>query len=133
MANTVAPSFGLSWSCVSNLTMPSIMVTGFRVVAEAVARIWQTPQGDLIDDPNYGYDLTDCVGEDFNVSDLGRVATAAGNAAERDQRVQECNVTLSLINGVLMVSARITTAQGPFTLVAAVSKVSVTLLQVQAA
>lgn len=133
MSNAVQPNFGISWSCVSDLTMPSVMVSGFRVVAEAVLRRWSTPRGGLIEDPTYGYDLTNAIGEDIDAQTLASMSQGAATEAEKDPRVRACFVTLGLINSVLTVQARIETAEGPFTLVAAVSGITVTLLQVQAA
>ncbi len=92
-------------------------------------RRWSTPRGGLVDDPNYGYDLTDAIGDDLNKSDLARMARLAGAEAEKDERVTGCDVTLTLIGDVMMVSGKVVTAQGPFTLVVAVSQVTVTLLQ----
>ncbi len=137
MSNTKQPDFGLGWSCTTDLTMPSIMVTGFRIVAEAIIRRWLTPRGGLLEDPSYGYDLTDAIGEDVGPSDLARMSQAAAEEAQKDQRVRACYVTMGLINTgdnpTLSVQARVETADGPFTLVAAVTNVTVTLLQVNSA
>lgn len=138
MSNTPQPDFGLGWSATTDLTMPAIMVTGFRIVAEAIIRRWLTPRGGLLEDPSYGYDLTDAIGEDIDPSDLARMSQAAAEEAQKDQRVRACYVTMGLINTggtepTLSVQARVETAAGPFTLVASVSNVTVTLLQVQAA
>lgn len=137
MANAQQPNFGLGWSCTTELTMPSIMVTGFRIVAEATIRRWMCPRGGLLEDPNYGYDLTDAVGEDLGQDDLARMSQAASEEAKKDERVRECYVTMGVITTgdqpVLSVQATIETADGTFVLVAAVSSVTVTLLQVQAA
>jgi len=124
------PDFGSCWSCVTDVVMPSTMATGFRCVAEAVARRWQTPRGGLVDDPNYGFDLTDLVGEDLDVRTLSRYADSAAAEATKDERVQRASVQLSLVGGLLMVVGAIETAAGPFRLVVAVSQVSVTLLEV---
>lgn len=138
MSNARAPNFGLGWSCTTGLTMPSVMVSGFRIVAEAIIRRWLTPRGGLVDDASYGYDLTNAIGEDIGPSDLARMSQAAAEEAQKDERVRACYVTMGLITSgdgtpVLDVQARVETADGPFILVAAVSEITVTLLQVQAA
>jgi hypothetical protein len=125
-------NFGQCWSCVTDLVMPATMATGFRVVAEAIARRWQTARGGLIDDPNYGTPLTDAVNDDMATADLSRLAKSAAAEAEKDERVLSCDVTITLIAQVLMVVGKVTTAQGPFQLVVSVSQVSVTLLQASA-
>jgi hypothetical protein len=128
------PDFGSCWSCLDDLTMPSIMASGFRVVGEAVARRWNTPRGGLVDDPDYGFDLTDYVGDDIGPTDIARISHMAGAEAEKDERVLSADVTVSLLSsGVLTVSGVITTAAGPFQLVVAVTGVSVTLLQASGA
>lgn len=138
MANVRQPNFGLGWSCTTNLTMPSIMVSGFRIVAEAVIRRWQTPRGGLLEDPSYGYDLTDYVGDDLAPADLARISQGAAEEAQKDERVRNAYVTCGVItqgDGTveLRVEGRIETSEGPFTLVASVNAITVTLLQVQAA
>ncbi len=128
------PDFGSCWSCVSDLTMPSTMATGFQVVAEAIARRWQTPRGGLIDDPNYGYDLSDFVNDDLSKEELANIAHQAGAEAEKDERVLSCEVTVTFVTGgLLTVTGKVTTTQGPFALVVSVDQVSVSLLQVSAA
>jgi hypothetical protein len=137
MSNIQQPNFGLGWSCVTDLTSPSIMVTGFRIVAEAIIRRWSTPRGGLLEDPAYGYDITDAVGDDIDQATLARMSQAAAEEAQKDERVRNCYVTMGMLSvgdgtGLLSVQARVETAAGPFILVAAVSQVTVTLLQVQA-
>ncbi len=124
--------FGSAWSCISDVVMPATMATGFRCVAEAIARRWQTPRGGLIDDPNYGYDLSDFINADIDLTDLPQIAQSAGAEAEKDERVLSCDVTIQLIAGVMIVAGPVRTAQGPFQLVVSVSQVTVTLLQASA-
>lgn len=122
--------FGSAWSCVSDLTMPAQMVTGHRVVAEAIIRRWQTPRGGLIDDPNYGFDLSGYISDDIDKKDIARITQAAAAEALKDERVLTADVQIQFIGGVLIASGSFTTAQGPFRLVASVSNVTVQLLQV---
>jgi hypothetical protein len=137
MSNVQQPNFGLGWSCTTELTSPSIMVTGFRIIAEAIIRRWSTPRGGLLEDPSYGYDLTDAIGDDIGPADLARMSQGAAEEAQKDERVRNCYVTMGVLasgdgTGILSVQARVETSAGPFALVAAVSQVTVTLLQVQA-
>lgn len=128
---TQAVDLGTCWSCTDTLTDPAIMATGFQCVAEAVVRRWGTPRGSLIDDPNYGYDLTDSVGDDMGPGDLARTTSLAQAEAEKDERVLACDVGITLQSDqTLKVQAKITTAQGSFDLVVAVTGLTVTLLQV---
>lgn len=123
-------NLGSCWSCISDVDMPSTMATGFACLGQAIARRWQTPRGGLIDDPNYGFDLTDYIGGDLGKNDLARLAHMAGEEATKDERVKSCAVTVTLLaNGDMLVVGQVTTADGPFSLVVSVSGVSVTLLQ----
>lgn len=131
MSNVGPTNFGSCWSCITDLTSPSTMATGFAAVAQAVARRWQTPRGGLVDDPNYGFDLTDLINDDINQSDLAGMQRQAAAEAEKDERVLSCKVSISVVsNGLMNVIGTIQTASGPFRLVVSVSNVSVTLLQV---
>ncbi len=127
-----APDFGSCWSCITDLVMPSTMASGFQVVAEAILRRWQTPRGGLIDDPNYGFDLSDYIGDDLDTRGLARIGQAAAAEAQKDERVLNAAVTVSLIGDALTVAGLISTAKGPFRLVVSVDQVNTTLLQVSA-
>lgn len=88
----MAVDFGTAWSCVTDLTMPAVLVSGNQVVAEAIARRWQTPRGRLIDDPSYGFDLSDYLNDDLAPADLARIGAQAAAEAAKDQRVDRKSV-----------------------------------------
>lgn len=128
-ANT--PDFGICWGCVEDLTMPSVMVSGFRVVAEAVVRRWSTNRGELIDDPNYGTNVTDAISDDLSPRDIAYLEQRLAAEAQKDERVKRCVVEVALTTaGLLTVTGSITTAAGPFRLVVAVTAATTTLLLV---
>ena len=111
--------------------MPAYMATGNACVGEAIARRWSTGRGQLIDDPNYGYNLTDLVSDDLSPADILRAQQQAGAEALKDERVLRCSVTLTLtVAGLLTVVAAVTTALGPFQLVLAVSATTTQILLV---
>jgi phage baseplate assembly protein W len=125
--------FGTCWGTPSgsDLSTPSYMATGWMCVAEAVMRRWGTTQGRLVDDPNYGYNLSDLISDDLSPSDLAYAQQQAAAQAELDERVLQATVTLTLSDdGVLSVVAYLVTAAGPFKLVASVSAVGTQLLLV---
>jgi phage baseplate assembly protein W len=127
-------SFGLSWSCVSDITSPAVMISGNLAVGQAIARRLQTPRGDLIDDPNYGTDLTAYLLDDVTPAQVNAIQTNVNQECLKDQRVQAASTTVTLIANVLIVSIALQTATGPFTLVLSVSQVAenpVTILSVQ--
>jgi phage baseplate assembly protein W len=126
-ANTPTPNvvnLGTCWGTPSgqDLSMPSYMASGNQCVAEAVLRRWSTDPGGLIDDPNYGYNLTNLLSADLSPTDIAYAQQQASAQAELDERVLRCVCTITLTaDGLLTVNATITTANGPFRLVVAVS------------
>lgn len=108
-----------------DLSMPSYMASGQQCVAEAILRRWSTSPGQLIDDPGYGYNLTDLINADLGPNDLAYAQQQLASEAQKDERVLQCNVVLTLTAaGMLICTATITTAGGPFQLVLAVSAVT---------
>src|SRR5882724_5139925 len=98
-------SFGLDWSCVSDLDPRGATVTGFRIIGEAIARRLQTPRGGLLDDPNYGYDLVGELNDDMGAGDTGRIAASVTAECLKDQRVTAATVTVTFVtSGVLTVT-----------------------------
>lgn len=134
MSNATSPAainLGTCWSCTTDLTMPSIMASGNQCVAEAIVRRWSTSQGQLQDDPNYGYNVSDLIGADLSQNDLAYAQQQMAAEAQKDERVLSCAVTLQLtVAGLLTIIALVTTAAGPFQLVVSVSAVTTSLLLV---
>ena len=131
--SNAAINLGSCWGTPSgqDLSSPAYMASGFQCVGEAIARRWGTSPGQLIDDPNYGYNLTDLVSDDIDASDLPRIQQRAAAEALKDERVLGCIVQMTLpTSGVLTVTAQVTTAAGPFKLVVAVSAVTTAILLV---
>jgi phage baseplate assembly protein W len=122
--------YGTAWSCVDDLSMPSVTVKGNRIVAEAVARRLITRRGQLVDDPNYGFALTDYLEADLNAADLARIQTGVQAECLKDERVSGATATVTFAGSLLVVTIVFTTSTGPFTLVLSVNDVSATLLQV---
>lgn len=127
--------FGSCWSAGPYLTQPAKKASGFLVVGQAIARRWSTPRGRLIDDPNYGTDVTDAVNGDFAPSDIARLQVQLALEAEKDERVLSCSVRVTLSSPqaqrrTLTVTGTVQTAGGPFVLVVSVDQVSVALLQI---
>jgi phage baseplate assembly protein W len=131
MSNTGTINLGSCWGCISDLSMPSYMASGNQCVAEAVIRRWSTSQGQLIDDPNYGYNLSDLIGDDLSPADIAYAQQQAAAEAQKDERVLACAVTITItVAGLLTVVALVTTAAGPFQLVCSVNAVTTQLLLV---
>ena len=128
-----ALDFGACWGTPlgMDLSSPSYMASGNLVVAEAVLRRWTTSPTQLVDDPGYGYNLSDLISDDLSPDDLVYAQQQASAQAQQDERVMSAIVNLDLsVDGVCRVSAVIETANGPFKLVASVSSVGVSDLLV---
>lgn len=108
--------------------------TGGRLVlAQWVARCLSTPTGQLLDDPNFGYDLTQWINSDVEIGrpQVAQISAGITRALLRDERILSVDsvVVLAPSTGILTVTIVLTGAAGPFTLVLAVSDVTVELLQ----
>jgi phage baseplate assembly protein W len=131
---TTAPDFGTCWGTPngSDLSMPSYMASGTQVVAEAILRRWSTSRGQLIDDPNYGFNVMDLVSDDLDKKGIAYAQQQLAQECTKDERVRSATVVVTLAaDGNMTITATVTTTLGPtFKLVAAVSAVSVSLLLV---
>jgi len=108
------------------------LISGTRVLAEAIARRLETPRGALIGDPNYGTDIRGWLNKDFVDSEaaLFRLKTAIEDEASKDERVigAEATVLYDPAEKRLRITIAIEGAAGPFDLVLAVSQVRLELL-----
>ena len=132
MSNLGSPNYGSCWSCVSDLTMPAVMVGGNRAVAEAVARRLQTNRGRNVGDPNYGYDVTAFLDADVTQKDIVTIQSNVEAECTKDERILSATCTAILTGGVLILTIALTAASGPFTLVLSVSQVAQNPLQILA-
>jgi hypothetical protein len=132
-STAAALNLGTCWGTPmgQDLSSPSYMATGNVCVGEAIARRWSTTPGKLIDDPTYGYNLTDLIGSDLTPTQIAYAAQQLASEAQKDERVQSAVVFLtSNAAGTLTATATIVTGAGPFKLVLSVSDVSPATMQV---
>lgn len=106
---------------------------GNLVLAQWVVRCLQTPQGQLLDDPNYGYDLTQWLNQDVDITapQFAQLKSGIVKALLRDERILDVQVPSITLgpDGIMVVTILVSPASGPFTLVLAVSATTVQLLQ----
>jgi phage baseplate assembly protein W len=126
------PDFGTSVSCVFDLEATGQLITGYQVLSEALARRITTPRGRLLDDPNYGYDITGEVDDDVSAADVAEIAANMDAELEKDERVISSVTTATFVatTGILTTSTQILSGEGPFTLDLAVSAVTVQILNI---
>jgi phage baseplate assembly protein W len=109
------------------------LVSGRDCLVQALLRRYETERGELIDDPDYGLDLTKLVGLRVR-STAQLLAWQQSIAAEamKDERVQRasCRIAFDAPAETLTVRLAVETAAGPFRLVIEASALSLTLLEV---
>lgn len=125
---------GSDVSCVEDLDGAFRSVSGRLALAQAIARRLFTRNGDLAligDDPDYGSDLRELVGEDVDDRAAFEIAARAEKEALKDERVRTASATATLAGTSLLLSLALSDADGPFRLTLAVTDVSVSVLKVQ--
>ena len=106
------------------------VVSGSTAVLHAIVKRLVTPQGGLIDDEDYGFDLRALVHGSTSRSELNSAVGEIEAQCLRDERVADVTVTLSVAAGVLTCKVQGTLVDGgTFRLVLAVSAVSVDVLE----
>lgn len=125
-------NLGSDLSCVSDCSPDMAEVSGRTCYIQAIARRYITPRGRLIDDKDYGFDLTQYVNDDLAPIDIARIQAGAEAEALKDERTEAVTVNIVLnAAGVLIIRIELDDGDGPFSLVLSVSEVSVTVLSVK--
>ncbi len=125
--------FGSDLSCTLDLDPRCSVVTGRRLLAEAIFRRITTRRGSLIKSPNYGIDVSDYMNSDMSPRDVAAMRAAIKSECEKDERVDSVEVGVQIPFrgiGVYTVSIAIDDGDGPFSLTIAVSEVTVELLSI---
>jgi hypothetical protein len=132
--NSLVPSdiFGTDLWCQSDIDPGAREVGGTQVLLNALYRRAISPRGCLIYDPNYGYDLSQFVNDDFDptTTTAARIASGLDNEFRKDPRVlvSQTSVTLQQTSAAgwsLTTTTNVQPAQGPaFQLVIGVSALS---------
>lgn len=130
----MATDYGTDTSCLTSLRTGRL-VSGVRLVAEAAYRRVTTPRGMLQggeDEANYGIDLADLIGSVVTTADAAALPGRIENELLKDERIESVDVTVtSSVVGPStswQVTIEAQTSEGPFSLVLAVSDVTVELL-----
>ena len=124
-------NYGSELSCTLDVDPNGSMVSGGHLIAEALYRRVITPRGRVIDDPNYGTDLTQYINDDQPKSAQAQIQAAVVQECLKDERVLQCTCTTSLNSiGVMSITIYFIAAPGPFTLVLAATPTSVNILSV---
>ncbi len=124
---STSTDFGSDLSCVHDLDPRCIVVTGRRLLAEAIVRRWITPRAGLIGDPDYGTDITAYINDDVSPRDIATLKSVMSQEAEKDERVNSCDISVEVPpqgTGVYAITALVHDSDGPFTLVIGVDTLS---------
>jgi hypothetical protein len=130
---TPGPPYGSDLWGISDLDASMSEISGLPMLGQALCRRISTPRGTLVDDPNYGYDVTAELNDDLAPSDLPRIGSNVDAQFKKDERVFSSSTTVTLEplpDGTLSIVSSVVPAGGPsFTLTLSASAVTVTLLQ----
>jgi hypothetical protein len=123
-APEAASGFGTDVSTIGDLDPYMPLISGPRIVAEAVARRLQTARGLLDHAPGQGFDTYALLNKGFSSAELDNFRAIISAEAEADERVLSASVRVSFNAPILTltISVDLTTAEGPFALVLEVSK-----------
>ncbi len=128
----VGDPLGVDISCYPDLDPLGRLVSGKTALAQGLARRLTTPRGGLFYDTNYGTDLRLYLNEGMTKESQSRIKAAIESECLKDERVSSCtaDVVFSLQAQTLKLSISVDTKDGPFKLVADVSKLTLDLLSV---
>lgn len=131
MAFSLNDPLGADLSLFPDLDPAGALVSGTTCLMQALMRRFTTPRGGLFYDPGYGTDLRSLLGEALTSGDGSSVGTDIEQEALQEERVllAQATVTVNLATSKLAVKLDIQSSSGPFTMVLAVSAVTVTLLK----
>ena len=111
------------------------IITGPRVVIEAVVRRWITPRGSLVTDRNaLTIDIRQILGQGLTQSQVNMLGPMLAKVAVGDERVLDAQVlpTYDFPSKTLTISATIVLADGPFSFVVSASAQAVLITQASA-
>ncbi len=109
------------------------LVSGRLALVQAIARRLTTRQGELAwigDDPVYGEDLRELLGEDATPRASFRAAQRIQAQCLADERVLSARAEVTITQGRLVATVQLTDADGPFRLTLAITAVGVETLKV---
>jgi len=125
--------FGIDLDCAEDLTPDMRLVTGPRLLAQALVRRLNTPRSGLIDDPNYGFDLRSLLSKGQTVAQRATIPGLVQAEVLKDERVASAEIQILTFTPIAMVlTIRVGTATGPFRMTVDVNAAAVVLREVGA-
>lgn len=106
------------------------LISGEMGVVKAVVRRFKTPRGHYSRWPDYGYDLRAKIGSKTTIVARQRMEAEIAEEAAKDERVLSAKASITFVGaGEWKVEIKLQLANGPFTAVLSVDKVTIKLLQ----
>lgn len=127
--------FGTDVRTFPDLDLSFAVISGPRVLGEALGRRLSTPRGALWWARNYGFDVRQCLASKADALTVERWRAQIVDQCQQDERVMAAGVdfTIAADRRSARLSIRVVTSDGVFRYVYAVNALSVTLLEEAAA
>jgi len=116
--------FGIDLDCADDVDPGMREATGEYLLRQDIRWRLSTRRGLLINDPNYGIDLRDLVNADLTEDELAHIPSMVAAELDKDDRIlspPECTVEWDAVANILTISVRLTTANGPYMFVFAIT------------
>lgn len=130
MAN-IDPDFGSDVSTFPDVPVGLPLMTGRRVLGEALLRRLMTPRGLLRFHPDYGMNIRDFLHDGVTDEELHRLKANVEAEAEKDERVSRANCVLSYDRRAmtLRLQLEVETAVAPYRLTVLITRLTTELLE----
>jgi hypothetical protein len=123
--------FGSDFSTFPDLAAGMSLITGRRVLGEAILRRFVTQRGSLRFHPEYGFDLRELLCAGMTDRQLHYLKAGIEQEAEKDERVERASAVLTYDGGTsaLSVQLELETTEGPYSLTLLVTQLDIALLE----
>ena len=124
------PDYGVDIAIYPDLSPTFALVSGSAQVKQALWCRFKTRRGTNPEDPDYGLDLTEMIGDDISPYDAYKWSAAIESESLKDERVISAGAEVDYDekSGSASVTLLVDIGQGPFKLVLSVTSVTVELL-----
>lgn len=137
-SSAVAPiggtaALGVGLDMVSDLPKKWSFASGFKVVANSIARALTTPNGAADWAPGRGFDVRLLLKLGATPAQVAQAEHYITAECEADERVSSAEVSIAFVSstGIATITIALVTTSGPFTLILQVSDLTVEILAVE--
>lgn len=124
----MAEGFGVDVDTFPDIDDSGRAISGPRVVMVMALRRLTTPRGSLDYDRDFGFDLRDYLNEDLSAADLATLQQEIASELTKDERVDDCSASVTLLDGLLRIRISLTTTTGDMNFTLAITDVSAEIL-----